>query len=230
MNDIQDLQRALKLDFKKPALLQQAFVHSSFTNETAGYPLSDNERLEFLGDAILNFVAAELIFHMFPDYNEGKLTEIRIVLIREETLAEIAGGLNLGDYLLMGKGEEASGGKSKKSNLSNTLEALIGAIYLDQGIEVTQNFLNERLQPFIDRLVSAKSAKNFKGILQEYSQSMFKKLPDYRLTQITGPDHDKIFTIEVIINGSLVGSGTGKNKKAAEMEAARNACKNLAII
>jgi ribonuclease III len=229
MSDILEFQKKLNIEFKDPALLHQAFVHSSYINETGNANLSDNERLEFLGDAILDFVVAEKIYHKFPSYPEGKLTEIRIFLIREETLALIAAELNLGDYLLLGKGEEASGGKNKQSNLANTVEALIGAVYLDQGLEITKTFLNGLLDPYVNQLVSVKSMKNYKGVLQEYAQSLYKKLPLYRLTDITGPDHERVFTVEVVINNEIIGSGTAKSKKAAEMEAAKLACEHLAI-
>lgn len=224
-----ELLKKINLTFHKPSLLQQALTHSSYVNESAGTDIQDNELLEFLGDAILNFIVAETIYYRFPELTEGKLTEIRVALIREETLAQIAAELNLGDYLQLGKGEETSGGSKKPSNLADTLEALIGAIYLDQGLDVTRQFIIENWEPYINEIASRQITKNYKGRLQEYIQFEQKKLPAYRLLQVSGPDHDRDFTAEVSINTQILGIGTGKNKKAAEMEAARIACEKLGI-
>jgi ribonuclease III len=227
--EIQDLQQIIKINFNDLSLLKQALVHSSFVNELADESLSDNERLEFLGDAILNFTSAELIYHRFPNLPEGKMTEMRVYLIREETLAQIAQELNLGIFLFLGKGEEGSGGRKKQSSMANAFEALLGAIFLDQGIETVRKFITERLEPFLKERVNAQLAKNYKGKLQEYAQSEFKKLPFYRLSGVTGPDHDRNFTVEVSLTDKVLGVGTGKNKKAAEMEAARITCERLGI-
>jgi ribonuclease-3 len=224
-----ELLKKINLTFHNPSLLQQALTHSSYVNENAETTIQDNELLEFLGDAILNFIVAETIFNRFPELSEGKLTEIRVALIREETLAQIAAALNLGNYLQLGKGEETSGGRKKLSNLADTLEALIGAIYLDQGLDVTRQFVVENLEPYISDISDRQITKNYKSRLQEYLQSEQKKLPVYRLLQVSGPDHDRDFTAEVSINAQILGTGTGKNKKAAEMEAARIACEKLGI-
>jgi ribonuclease-3 len=152
------------------------------------------------------------------------MTEVRISLIRRETLAQLALELDLGSHLLMSNGEEASGGRTKHSNLANVFEALIGAIYLDQGIEILREFINSIFDPYFNTLPDSAAVTNFKSRLQEFSQSEFKQLPCYRLIETAGPDHNKLFTVEVLLNNKVLGTGCGKNKRVAEMEAARVAC------
>jgi ribonuclease-3 len=224
-----DFQDSINIIFKDKNLLQQAFIHASYLNENPDFAVADNERLEFLGDAVLNFICSELIYERYPDLSEGSLTEIRVILIREETLAKLASDLHLGNYLLLSKGEENSRGRDKKSNLADTFEALLGAIFLDQGLEVAKKFILPRLEPLLSAITPRQSIRNYKGRLQEYTQNIDSQLPVYRLIHSAGPDHDKTFAVEVFMGNNVLGRGFGKSKKAAEMDAARKACEKLDI-
>ena len=152
MADLYELQKLIDITFQDPLLLQQAFVHSSYTNENPGFPLSSNERLEFLGDALLSFIVAEKLYHKFPHLAEGELTEIRISLIRQETLAEAASSLDLGEYLYLSNGESSTGGRHRQSILADTFEALVGAIYLDHGLAVTKDFVLSKFNNLMDKI------------------------------------------------------------------------------
>ncbi len=229
MIDWHSLQQNIGVTFLDLSLLQQTFLHSSYINENPEYPIPNNERLEFLGDAVLNFIVAEKIFNEFPSLAEGELTEIRVSLIREETLAELATELKLGDYLSLGKGEESTGGRQRQTNLADTFEALIGAILLDQGLTAAKEFVLSRLNSHLEKIRSGGIRQNYKAQLQEFTQSEYKQLPVYHLVGTTGPDHDKNFTVKVMLADRILGTGSGKSKKAAEMEAARSACKKLII-
>ena len=221
------LQQNIKVAFRDQSLLQQAFTHSSHTNENPDELSCDNERLEFLGDALLSFIIADNLYQECPDTDEGKLTEIRVSLIREETLAQIASELKLGDYLYLGKGEASTGGRQRQTNLADTLEALIGAIFLDQGLDAARNFILNRFKSHLEKTKLGHLPSNYKSQLQEYTQSEYKQLPTYHLVEETGPDHDKTFTVSVLIEDKILGKGSGKSKKIAEMEAARAAMEKI---
>jgi ribonuclease-3 len=208
-------------------LLKQAFVHSSYINENPGTDLHDNQRMEFLGDSLLNFIVAEKLYHEFPDIAEGKLTEIRISLVRQEKLAEKAHALKLGDFMLLGKGEDLSDGRTKRNNLADTFEALIAAIFLDQGIEVTKNLILKLFSSDIEATKSGRIDVNFKAMLQELTQAEFKLLPDYEVIEARGPDHDREFFVSVSVGDVVLAIGSGKSKKTAESEAARLALAKL---
>ena len=229
MADILDLQNKLNIHFKDTNILKQAFVHASYLNEKPDFPLADNERFEFLGDAVLNFIVSKWIYHKCPELTEGKLTEIRVSLIREETLAQLASDMELGEYLLLSKGEDNSGGRLKKSNLADTFEALLGAVFLDQGLEASIEFTVSRLEPYLEAITYNNTFINYKGRLQEFTQLQYKQLPSYRVTEATGPDHDRNFIVDAIIGERFLGRGTGKSKKSAEINAARIACQNLGL-
>ena len=220
-------QSDLGISFRRGALLEHAFVHTSYLNENPDFYLPDNERLEFLGDAILNFMVAERLYKEFPKLPEGDLTEIRASLVCRDTLAEVAFSLKLGDWLLLGQGEEASGGRTKQSNLANAMEALIGAIYLDQGLAATRRFVLKQLKPELRKIKAGKMTPNYKAIVQELIQGQKKPTPVYRLVETAGPDHNKEFTAEILVEGEALGRGTGKSKKAAESQAARAAWERL---
>jgi len=226
--DWQALQQDIGMTFRDTSLLQQAFVHSSYINENPGFHLPDNERLEFLGDALLSFIVAEKLYHEFPHFGEGELTEIRILLIRQETLAQLALTLNLGDYLHLGKGEEATGGRERQTNLADAFEALIGAIFLDQGLDTARDFVVGKLGSHLERVRAEGIGRNYKALLQEFTQAKFKQLPTYRIVEASGPDHDKGFIVEVVLGDRVLAAGSGKSKRAAEMEAARLAWGQLA--
>ena len=221
MPDIAQLQKILGVSFKKPALLEEALVHSSYINENPASTISHNERLEFLGDAVLGLIVADKLYRDKPDLSEGEMTKARATLVRRDTLAHIASTIGLGDFLYMGKGEEASGGRNKAPNLAGALEAVIAAIYLDQGIDTAGVVVNKLLAEEWRKLTSRGADIEYKSKLQELTQSKYQAAPVYRLVSETGPDHDKVFTVEVIINGKPLGIGTGKSKKLAETEAAQ---------
>jgi len=222
-----DCQKNLGVSFHQESLLEQAFVHSSYLNENPDFARSSNERLEFIGDAILDFIVAEKLYEEFPKLPEGKLTEIRASLVCRDTLAELASSLKLGDWLLFGQGEEANGGRTKASNLANAMEALVGALYLDQGLAKAKKFVLRQLKPELEKIKAGKTTPNYKALVQEFVQGQNKPTPVYRLVEATGPDHSKQFTAEILVEGEALGRGTGKNKKAAESQAARVAWEKL---
>lgn len=202
-------------------------MHPSYLNENPGFAGSSNERLEFLGDAILNFIVAEKLYEEFPELSEGNLTEIRASLVCRDTLAEIAFSLKLGDWLLLGQGEEANGGRTRPSNLANAMEALIGVLYLEQGLARARRFIFRQLKPRLDKIKAGKRTPNYKALVQELVQGQKRPTPVYRLVETAGPDHSKQFTVEILVEGEVVGNGTGKSKKAAENQAARAAWEKL---
>jgi ribonuclease-3 len=225
--DWQTLQQAIGIIFRDVSLLQQAFIHSSYINENPNLRLLDNERLEFLGDALLSFIVAEKLYHEFPDSGEGELTEIRVAFVRQETLARLALELKLGDYLYLGKGEEATGGRERQTNLADAFESLVGAIFLDHGLDAARDFVLSKLSSDFERVRAEGIGRNYKALLQEFTQAKFKQLPTYRVVEALGPDHDKGFTVEVMLGDRVLGAGSGKSKRAAEMEAARLAWENV---
>lgn len=227
MIDWQALQQVIGINFKDESLLQQAFIHSSYTNENPGSPIADNERLEFLGDALLSFIVAEELYREFPNFSEGDLTEIRVSLVRQETLADIAARLKLGEYLLLGKGEEATGGREKQTNLADAMEALVGSIFLDQGLSIVSDFVLAKFAAQLEEVRARGIGRNYKALLQELTQPKYKQLPAYRIAEASGPDHDKSFVVEVTLGDRTLGSGSGKTKRAAEMKAARSAWEKL---
>ncbi len=227
MADPGKLQATLGVNFKDESLLQQALVHRSYLNENAELRLTSNERLEFLGDAVLGFVVASELYDRFPDLSEGDLTNLRATLVRGETLGQIALSLNLGEYLYVGRGEEDSGGRTRLRNLSCALEAVIGAVFVDQGFDVTRSFILNLLGDKIPLAAEDKSQVDYKSRLQHIIQSEQKITPAYRTIEEVGPDHAKVFTVEVLAGDSVLGQGSGRSKRAAEMDAARQALQEL---
>jgi ribonuclease-3 len=227
LSSTSNLESSLGIHFNNEPLLKQAFVHSSYINENPGTDLHDNQRMEFLGDSVLNFIVAEKLYHEFPDIAEGKLTEIRISLVRQEKLAEKAYALKLGDFMLLGKGEDLSDGRTKRNNLADTFEALIAAIFLDQGIEVTRDLVLKLFSADIEAIKSGQIDINYKAMLQELTQAEFKLLPDYEVIEARGPDHDRLFFVSVSVSDVVLAIGSGKSKKVAESEAARLALAKL---
>jgi len=221
------LQEILGVTFNTPSLLEQALVHSSYLNENPTYTSGHNERLEFFGDAVLDFIVAEKLYQEYPDLSEGKMTKLRALLVRRDTLARIARDIKLGDYLYMGKGEESSGGRNKTPNLAGALEAIIAAVYLDLGMAAAGNMVMGLLVEEWKKIPRQGVYVDFKSKLQELVQSRFQVTPAYRLVSEEGPDHDKSFVVEVMVNAKVLGSGTGKSKKLAETEAARLALERL---
>lgn len=227
MNEWNDCQKDLGISFHQESLLEQAFVHLSYLNENPSFARPSNERLEFLGDAILNFIVTEKLYEEFSQLSEGELTEIRAALVCRDTLGELASSLKLGDWLLLGRGEEANGGREKESNLANAMEALIGALYLDQGIAKARRFILRQLEPELEKIKAGKITPNYKALVQELIQGQKKPTPVYRLVEATGPDHIKQFTAEILVEGEALGKGVGKSKKVAESQAARAAWEKL---
>lgn len=207
-------------------LLTEALTHRSYVNENRGRNIQHNERLEFLGDAVLELVSTEFLFSKYPDRPEGELTSFRAALVRTESLAETAAKMKYGEYIYMSKGEESTGGRSRPYILANTFEAVIGAIYLDQGYDASRDFLNRVLLPKIDEIVANRLDVDPKSKLQEVAQEMLKATPVYELVNEAGPDHDKTFTMRVILADKEVAQGDGKSKQEAEQSAARKALAN----
>jgi ribonuclease-3 len=227
MVDWDHFQTKLRISFRHQSLLEQAFVHSSYCNERPDLEYSSNERLEFLGDAVLNLVVTDKLYREFPEVSEGELTEIRASLVCRDTLAGLASLLELGDWLLLGRGEELSGGRTKASNLANAMEALIGALYLDQGIGKARRFVLGQLKQDLKEIETGKAIPNYKALVQEFVQGEGRRTPIYRLVEAIGPDHDKHFTAEILVDGETLGRGTGGSKKVAESQAARAAWEKL---
>jgi len=227
MVDWDDCQKNLGTSFRKQHLLEQAFTHLSYLNENPSFDRPSNERLEFIGDSILNFIVTEKLYKEFPKLSEGDLTEIRASLVCRNTLAGLASSLKLGDWLLLGRGEEANGGRVKASNLANAMEALIAALYLDQGLIKAKKFVLNRLNPELERIKTGKTAPNYKALVQEFIQGQKKPTPIYRLVKASGPDHIKQFTAEILVEGEALGRGSGRSKKTAESQAAKAAWEKL---
>ena len=218
---IKDLETAIGYKFKNITLLQNALTHSSYANEHWHDALKSNERLEFLGDSILGMVVAEYLYRNFPDRPEGDLTRMRADMVCEQSLAKIAEALNLGSFLLLGNGEEQSGGRNRPSILADAVESVIAACFLDGGMTPAENFIRR----FVLCNVPSMQMKNrdYKTALQELVQQKKNQQLSYRLVGESGPDHDKEFAVEVSLNGKVVGHGMGSSKKRAEQDAARDA-------
>lgn len=217
------LQAKIHYTFRNPDLLAQALTHRSFVNELPQGDLLDNQRLEFLGDAILNFVVAEWLYMRYPDAREGELTSLRAHIVQTGGLASYARELGLGQYLRLGKGEAASGGMHRPANLCAAFEALVGAIYLDQGLEATHRWVTGLLDRHAQEIDSQRANKDAKSLLQERTQSLLHATPVYRIVREEGPDHAKVFTAQVLVLGEIWGEGKGNSKQAAEQSAAEAA-------
>lgn len=227
MTDLATLQQTLGVFFSDASLLEQALVHSSYLNENPNLAPTSNERLEFLGDAVLGLVVAEKLYQDFPYFSEGEMTKLRAALIRRDTLARMARAIRLGDYLYLGKGEETSDGRHKPANLASALEAVIAAIFLDQGSSIARNFILRLFDIELEKAASQGVGIDYKSELQELIQAREQQTPTYHVVEAIGPGHDRRFTIEVRLDESVLGSGSGKSKKAAETEAARSALAKL---
>ena len=217
MANFLELQDKIGYEFKQEKLLRQALTHSSYANEKHMSKLSDNERLEFLGDAVLEIVSSEFLFQNYPKMPEGDLTKLRASIVCEPTLALCTKEMDLGKYLFLGKGEDMTGGRKRKSILSDALEALIGSIYLDGGFASAKEFI---LRFILTDIEHKQLFYDSKTILQEIVQAEFKEELSYRIIAETGPDHDKLFEVEALIGEQVIGTGEGRTKKSAEQEAA----------
>jgi ribonuclease III len=227
-DEFETLQRSIEYRFRDRGLLEHAMTHTSRANEDVSGGVLDNESLEFLGDAVLGFVVADLLFREFPVSNEGEKSKIKASLVSTTTLARQAEQLALGDHLLLGRGEEKTGGRRKQALLADGYEALIAAIYLDGGIEQARAFIAREFSPLIaEAKAHGVEAHDNKSALQEYLQASERPLPEYRLTGTTGPDHRKQFQVAVIVGGEALAEAVGPSKKEAEQEAARLALGRL---
>jgi ribonuclease-3 len=223
MTDIKKLEKKLGVVFRDKSLLQRALTHRSYLNEHPEFPFEDNERLEFLGDAVLDFVTGEYLYHRFPEQAEGSLTGLRSVLVRRNTLADFAREWDLGHHLMMGHGEAETGGRNRAATLCAAFEAVIGALYLDQGVESVQALIEPLIVPQIARTLRDRLDKDPKSRLQELAQGRMHQTPRYRTVSESGPDHAKEFTVEATIGGKAFGEGKGFSKQQAAQEAARAA-------
>ncbi len=221
-----EVEERLGLKFKDHELLRTSFVHRSYLNENPLEGLESNERLEFFGDSVIGYVVAERLYLDCPACDEGQLTEWRGHLVRRDSLARFANKLGLGDFLLLGRGEEAAGGRERAANIASLFEAVVGAVSLDAGLEVARTFIFDAIGSEID-LEGRSTPVDPKSRLQEMVQSRWQRGPGYRTVQEEGPDHRKTFTVEVHIQGEVLGSGVGLSKQEAEREAARHAIRAL---
>ena len=224
--DFTQFEETAGITFKDKALLKQAFIHRSYINENRASGLAHNERLEFLGDAVLELVTTDYLYKRFPDMDEGKLTSLRSALVNADTCAVVAQNLGANDFLLLSRGESKDMGRARQYILANTLEAIIGAIYMDQGFEVAQKFILTHITPLTDGLVEKGTWIDAKSLFQEKAQEHASLTPVYKTLKESGPDHDKRFTIGVYVGNELIGQGEGQSKQDAEQEAARSALKN----
>ncbi|UCD71855.1 MAG: ribonuclease III [Syntrophobacterales bacterium] len=219
------LQGEISYQFNDPDLLNTALTHRSYANEMSGGSSQDNERLEFLGDSVLNVIISHVIMVRFPHCHEGEMTRLRASLVNEKSLAGISKKLGINQCLLLGKGEALKGGREKSSVISNAYEAIIGAIYLDGGFEKAFSVVEKQFSPLLHQGLSDDG--DCKSKVQEICQSRFGSPPRYRVSELSGPDHDKTFGAEIFIEGRSYGYGIGKNKKEAQQNAAREALKTI---
>lgn len=223
-----ELFEKLKIKPIRKDLYSIAFSHSSYANEHK--KKSDYERLEFLGDAVLKLITSKLLYNKYPDYNEGKLSKIRSILVSDSILANVAKSINLPEYMIMSKAEEKTGGREKESNIACTMEAIFGAYYLDNKIDTVEKFIKNSIIPKSDEIIEHFEKYNAKAVLQEYTQKISNDLPIYKTIKTTGPQHDLNFEVEVSYNNKVLATGCGKTKKEAQQNSAYKACIALNII
>lgn len=222
-----EFEQATGLKFNDQELLKRSLTHRSFLNEGNAEGLKNNERLEFLGDAVLELVITEHLFKEYTDHPEGDLTSFRAAVVRTDSLAKASKKLGIGEFLLMSKGEEMTGGREKDYLLANAFEAVTGALYLDQGYDVVKDFLHKNLVPQISTIVKYRLDVDSKTKLQEKTQNIFKTTPSYKVIKEEGPDHEKMFTVKVLINRKIYGEGEGNTKQRAEEAAAAQALRKI---
>jgi len=227
--DLIALASRLGIGFVDLGLLHQSLLHSSYVNEHDLPELEGNERLEFLGDAVLGLVVTEELYRRFREKREGELSKFKSVVVSRKVLAEKAKQLDLGRWICLGKGEELTGGRNRRSILANTFESVVGAIFLSGGVERARPFILQHLYEEIDKVSSGQGLRDYKSELQERVQQEGGKLPRYRVVDIQGPDHDKWYKIEVLLDEVVIGAGSGKSKKSAEQAAAKEALLRIPI-
>jgi len=225
--DLEALQEALGHRFCDPDLLLRALTHPSYVNEHPEDETGDNQRLEFLGDAVLDFVAGAWVFQQYPDFDEGRMTRLRAALVRTGTLAELARRVGIGEPLRLGRGEEEAGGRERDANLCDAFEAVVGALYLDGGLAACEAFVEPLIGPVAEETLAAEADWDFKSRLQEWSQAELGVTPRYRIVAERGPDHAKTFVAQVLLGKEVQGQGSGHSKQAAEQAAARAAWESV---
>ena len=225
MINFADFEKKVGVSFKDKNLLMQAFIHRSYINENNGTGLSHNERLEFLGDAVLELIVTDFLFKKYPTYTEGELTALRSALVNAIIISEIASTIGMNDFLLLSKGESKDNGKARQYILANTYEALVGAIYLDGGYDIANKFITKTLLPHTEEIVAKKLWRDSKSLVQEKAQEFVSVTPLYKVLNETGPDHDKHFTVGIYFGLELIAEGKGKSKQEAEQKAAEAALK-----
>ncbi len=223
MQEIENLSKKLNYHFNRPEILEEALRHSSYANENRDLNLRDNERLEFLGDAVLDLAISHILMEKFTDLKEGDLSKYRATIVNERGLCMVAKGLDLGEHIFLGKGEEITNGREKSSILANTMEAVLGALYLDAGFEKVRDIIGFLFMPLIRNISSKKRHYDYKSMLQEHTQNHLKLLPEYMLIDEDGQPHNKIFRVAVKIGEAIMAEGIGRSKKEAEQKAAREA-------
>ena len=226
-DEFDELQVRIGYRFRDRGLLEHALTHKSRAAEDASGGVADNESLEFLGDAVLGLVVADVLFHQYPDYDEGQKSKVKAAVVSTQSLARHAEHLRLGDHLILGRGEEKTGGRFKQALLADGYEALIAALYLDGGLDAAEAFLRRELKDALDEGSDQTFVRDHKSALQERLQALGRPLPEYRVSGEAGPDHRKTFSVEVVVNGEVLGIATGRAKKEAEQEAARLALSQL---
>lgn len=221
--ELAELQVRLGVEFKNLDLLKHALTHRSYVNEHIDKDIEDNERLEFLGDAVIDFVTAEMLYARYPDMDEGVMTRLRSALVRTESLAEVARKVGVREAMLIGKGEENIGGRDRDLNLCQVFEAVVGAMYLDSGLDTVQTFIVPKLQSMEDSVMDEAINKDARSQFQEWSQRKFNLTPEYDIVSETGPSHERLFVVEVSIGPKIITAGAGPNKQAASQAAAQAA-------
>ncbi len=223
MNDLAEFSEHLGVAFRDVSLLSRALTHRSYLNENPGSVLEDNERLEFLGDAVIDFVVAGFLYHRFPEMDEGELTALRAALVRAESLAGFARQIDLGRYLRLGLGEEENGGRERTPLLCATFEAVAGAIYLDHGLEQARAFIEPLVRPALEQIRAEELYKDAKSEFQVWAQARYNVTPHYRVSGSEGPDHARTFTVQVLVGPEVWGEGRGRSKQIAAQAAAAEA-------
>lgn len=225
MIQFSDFEKKIKVVFKDKELLKQSFTHRSYINENPAANISHNERLEFLGDAVLELIVTDFLYKKYKNYTEGQLTALRSALVNAIIISEIASKIGMNDYLLLSKGEAKDFGKARQYILANTYEAFVGAMYLDQGYDVVEKFIAKTLLPETEEIVNKKLWRDAKSLVQEKAQEFVSVTPLYKVLHESGPDHDKHFTVGIYFGTDLIAEGKGKSKQEAEQKAAENALK-----
>jgi ribonuclease-3 len=218
-----DFEKKTKIQFKDKELLKQAFIHRSYINENPGLKLSHNERLEFLGDAVLELVVTDFLYRKYSDHTEGELTALRSALVNAVIISEVAQAIGMNDYLLLSKGEAKDNGKARQYILANTYEAYVGALFMDRGYILAEKFITMTLLPHIEEIVAKKLWRDAKSLVQEKAQEYASVTPSYKVLHESGPDHDKHFTVGICFGPTLIAEGKGKSKQEAEQKAAEAA-------